>query len=190
MLQSNPWTGLLFLAGIFLGSVSMGIAAVLSVVTGTLTARLLKFDTTKINDGLYGFSATLVGVALLCFFQSTLLIWSAVLIGSVLATLIQHLFIIKKIPVYTFPFILVVWLFLAVAHYHPTLTLPQVAADYSSPNTYLALLSHGFGQVIFQSNIWAGILFVFGIFINNPITTVYGLGSVVLSGLLPAQPTC
>lgn len=98
MLQNNPWTGLLFLAGIFCGSVPMGIAAIVSVGIGTSTAWLLQYDRDEIHEGLYGFSATLVGVALLCFFQSTIIIWAAVVVGSILATLIQHLFIQKKSP--------------------------------------------------------------------------------------------
>jgi urea transporter len=78
MLQENPWTGLLFMAGVFCGSKVMGLAIVIAVITGTLTARLFKYEETSINSGLYGFSAALVGVALVCFFQPTLIIWIAI----------------------------------------------------------------------------------------------------------------
>ena len=64
MLQENAATGVLFLIGIFYGSTTMGIAAILSVCCGTLTAKILGYDKSEIEKGLYGFSAALVGVAL------------------------------------------------------------------------------------------------------------------------------
>lgn len=68
MLQDNAWTGLFFLAGIFYGSVAMGLAAILLVLIGTYTAKLLWYNEEEINVGIYGFSATLVGVVLVCLF--------------------------------------------------------------------------------------------------------------------------
>ncbi len=184
MLQDNAWTGLFFLAGIGCGSLLMGLAAIVAVITGTLTAILLKYDKEEINSGLYGFSAALVGVALICFFQPSVIIWVAVLAGSALATIIQHVFIVSKIPGYTFPFILVTWLFLVIVHYYPTLVEPQSATNTIYAHNYLLLFSHGFGQVIFQDTIWAGILFIIGVFINRPVAGMYALVSIALSGLL------
>jgi len=184
MLQDNAWTGLFFLAGICCGSYLMGIAVVLAVSTGTISAVLLKYSKDEINNGLYGFSAALVGVALICFFQPTIIIWTGIILGSVLATIIQHLFIIKKIPAFTFPFILVTWLFLAVAHYYPALIHPQPVVNNLYANSYLELFSHGFGQVIFQDNIWAGILFVIGVFISRPIAAIYAVVSIALSAAM------
>lgn len=187
MLQNNSWTGLFFLAGICCGSLIMGLAAIIAVITGTFTAMLLKYPDDEINSGLYGFSATLVGVALICFFQPTIIIWIAVLVGSALATIIQHLFIVKKIPAFTFPFILVTWLFLAIVHYCPTLVRPQTGAASIYMNDYLTLFSHGFGQVIFQDNIWAGILFIIGVFISRPIAAIYAIVSIALSSVIAYQ---
>lgn len=184
MLQNNAWTGLFFLAGICCGSYLMGIAAILSVVTGTFTAKWLKYNEDEINDGIYGFSAALAGVALICFFQPTILIWSAILIGSALATMIQHLFIRKKIPAFTFPFIVVTWLFLAVVHYCPALVQPQQGVTNAYANDYLTLFSRGFGQVIFQGDIYAGILFCIGVFINRPVAAMYAMLSIALSAII------
>jgi urea transporter len=187
MLQNNPWTGLLFMVGICFGSYLMGIAAIFAVITGTTTAMLLKYPNNEISDGLYGFSAALVGVALICFFQPTVAIWVAILIGSVLATVIQRLFIAKKIPAFTFPFILVTWLFLCLFHYFPSLVKPQLATNDAYINNYLTLFAHGFGQVIFQVNIWAGILFMIGIFISRPIAAIYAIVGIALSIMIAYQ---
>nr|WP_067053300.1 urea transporter [Mucilaginibacter sp. L294] len=184
MLQHNYLTGLFFLAGICCGSLMMGLAVTIAVTTGTFAAILLKYNKDEINNGLYGFSAALVGVALSCFFQLTTIAWVAIVIGSVLATIIQHLFIAKKVPAFTFPFILVTWLCLIIVGYYPTLMQPQPAATNVYQNNYIALFSHGFGQVIFQDNIWAGILFIIGVFINRPIAAVYALVSILLSSVI------
>jgi urea transporter len=187
MLQKNSWTGLLFLAGICFGSLIMGLGAIVAVTTGTLTAMVLKYDKEEINNGLYGFSAALVGVALICFFQPTMMAWIAVVVGSALATVIQHFFIIKKIPAFTFPFILVTWFALGVVHYYPTLMTPPPGSATLYANNYLALFSHGFGQVIFQDNIWSGMLFIVGVLISRPIAAIFGLVGIVLSSLLAYQ---
>ncbi|HWZ35500.1 MAG TPA: urea transporter [Mucilaginibacter sp.] len=187
MLQNNPWTGLFFLAGICCGSFIMGLAAVIAVTTGTFTAVLLNYDKDEIDKGLYGFSAVLVGVALICFFQPTIIVWIAILAGSVLAAVIQHLFIAKKIPAFTFPFILVTWLYLVIVHCYPTLFRLQPAAINTYTNNYLALFFHGFGQVIFQDNIWAGILFIIGVFINRPIAVIFAIAGIALSSVIAYQ---
>lgn len=72
MLQENSLTGLLFLIGIFYGSIIMGLAALLAAICGTVTAYLLKYDKTEITQGLYGFSAALVGVAAMLFLKPLL----------------------------------------------------------------------------------------------------------------------
>lgn len=183
MLQDNPWTGLFFMVGIFFGSLAMGIAAILAVMTGTFTAILLRYDAAEINSGIYGFSAALVGVALTIIFRPTMIIWSAVVVGSVLAAIIQHLFIVKKIPAYTFPFILVTWLFLAIAPYFPSLAPPAVMSG-TVIHTPLSTLPLAFGQVIFQSSLWAGVLFIIGVLVSRPLTAIYALVAATLCGLI------
>jgi urea transporter len=184
MLQESAWTGLFFLAGIFCGSFVMGAAALLAVVVGTLTARLLKYNKDDTNAGLYGFSATLVGVALVFYFQPTVIIWLAIIPGSALATMIQHFFIIKKIAVFTFPFILVTWTFLYIFHNFYVQTGAQEIIANTTANNGFVLLSRGFGQVIFQSNVLAGCLFFTGILISRPIAAIYALGAAALSALI------
>ena len=68
MLQDSAWTGLLFLIAISYDSVLMGIAALVSTIVGTATAKILKFEDKNIKAGLYGFNATLIGVGLIFIF--------------------------------------------------------------------------------------------------------------------------
>lgn len=186
MLQDNPWTGLFFLAGIFLDSFIVGIAAIVSVVVGTLTAKALKHPDENINIGLYGFSATLVGVALTTFFTPKPIIWVAIIVGSALATLFQHFLISKKLPGFTFPFIVVTWVFYFIFTHLYIVEAPAaiVANVIDHDLDDIVLASHGFGEIIFQASIFAGMLFFIGVFISNPIAALYGLAACIISSIV------
>lgn len=184
MLQENPITGLLFLIGIFYGSVPMGIGAILSVCCGTITAKILKYNDTEVKQGLYGFSAALVGVALPFYFEPVIATWIAVVIGSALAAIIQHFFIVKKMPVYTLPFILVTWVVLYLFHQvYPVPVSERLTAPAAVDYNFAAALK-GFGQVIFQGALFSGIAFFIGVFINAPVAALYALAASVLGTLL------
>lgn len=184
MLQNNATTGLLFLVGIFYGSVFMGFAALLATLCGTITAIVLKYNQREIDKGLYGFSAALVGVSIILFLKPVFVSWMFIVIGSVMATIIQHFFIKRKIPVFTLPFVLVTWIFLLLVRYY----FPQLATETVMPivsvSDYFTFAIKGFGQVIFQDNILSGLLFFIAVYISSPIAALYGLAAAILSGLL------
>ncbi|WP_276378907.1 urea transporter [Flavobacterium sp. H4147] len=181
MLQENAWTGLLFLIGIFLGSWQSGIAILLSTVTGTFIAIQLKYDQSEINAGLYGFSAALVGVALSFIFQTTWLIWIIIIVGGALASIIQHFFIQKKIPVFTFPFIIIIWCCVFVLHHFTNIPPSDLITAKAITTTDDFLTStNSFGEVIFQGGALSGIIFFIAVFINSPSAALYGfVGSLV-----------
>lgn len=185
MLQENALTGLLFLVGIFVGSVNMGLAAILATVVATLFARLLKYSSDAINQGLYGFNAALVGVGVLLLFKPTIWAWVLVVVGSIISTLLQHLFYTRKIGVFTLPFVLTTWLIYFLAKgFMPSLLVVSSGAASVLPADYLYFSVRGFGQVIFQGHIVSGILFFVAVFIHNPVAALYGLVGATLSGLL------
>lgn len=184
MLQENAWTGLLFLVGIFYGSLQMGIGAILATLCGTLTAKVLRYKEDETESGLYGFSAALVGVALPFYFQPVAVIWIAIVIGAILATMLQHFFIVKKIPVFTFPFVFVTWILLYVFHQ----VYPVGASDVLMMETHLnpdfAHALRGFGQVIFQGGTFAGLLFFIAVFISSPISALYAMAAGVIAAII------
>ncbi|RPI83730.1 MAG: urea transporter, partial [Planctomycetaceae bacterium] len=67
--QDSEISGALFLIAIAISSPSMAIAALVGSAIGTGVAKALKFDEAELNAGIYGFNATLVGIATLFFFQ-------------------------------------------------------------------------------------------------------------------------
>lgn len=184
MLMENGWTGLLFLIGVFYGSPIMAAGGTLGVLSGTLTARAFKYNPKEIEQGLYGFSAALVGVAITLFYQPVFSIWIAIAAGSIIATMLQHYFIIKKIPVFTLPFVLVTWGLMLFFNY--VVTIEPSALLSKSYNIYANYLFpfHGFGQVIFQGSLFAGLIFVLAVFVQSPLASLYGIAGAILAGLL------
>jgi len=182
MLQENRWTGLLFLIGLFLGDWQFGVGTLLATLSGTLMARLCKFQRERIDAGLYGFSAALVGIALVFIFDDTLLIWILVIIGGLLAALIQHLFMEKKVPAFTFPFILTTWVLVYVLRTYihvGTSAIHIVNPDSLEYGSFFGI-TRGFGEVMFQGGLVASLFIFLGVFISNPIAALYGLAASMI----------
>ncbi len=177
MLQENRWTGVLFLIGLCTGNWIFGVAAFVASSIGALTALTLRFPEKEISSGLYGFSAALVGVALVFLFTSTILLWALLLLGSVAAALLQGFFLRRALPAYTLPFILLTWAL--VFFIQQTALLPPahfVQKVFTAPAyPYLFAATNGFGEVIFQDSLWAGLLFFIGVGISNPLAAGYAL---------------
>lgn len=186
MLQQNRLCGILFLAGLFIGHWIYGLAALLAVLCGTLTAQILKYDVKEIDSGLYGFSPALTGVVLVFLFKPVFAIWLLIIIGSVVAAILQHFFIKRNFPAYTFPFILISWVLIFLIR-----NLGSIPGSDIETNEILSLSADSlligtksYGQVIFQSNTLAGILFFIGVLISNRAAGVYALISAFLISFL------
>ncbi|AZA84636.1 urea transporter [Chryseobacterium lactis] len=182
MLQENRWTGLLFLIGIFMGSWQCGVAVILSTAAGTFTATKLNYNKSEINAGLYGFSAALVGVALAFLFETTVMVWILILLGGALAAIIQHFFIQKKIPVFTFPFIIITWVLVFALHHFTHIPPSELFSSEVVSTKYDDFLTctNGFGEVIFQGGVLSGMIFFLAVFISSPVAALYGLAASIL----------
>lgn len=182
MLQGNTWTGLLFILAIFYDSVSMGIAAIVSNLVAMATAKLMQFEDEDIESGLYGFNASLIGIALVFYFQLNVWVWVSVVVGSILSVLIMGFALKKKIPVFTFPFVLITMIFLFLLSIPEVMvrTVPEHFVDVEEIDDFL-IEGHAFGQVIFQGSLVAGVLFFIGVYISSPISALYAFFSVVVS---------
>lgn len=185
MLQESPWTGLLFLIAISYDSIIMGVAALASAIIGTATAKVFNFDEANIKAGLYGFNATLIGVGLIFIFESSLLIWTCVIVGSVVSTLLMEFSIRKKIPFFTFPFIVVtVIAILVIDHFslagHNKIEAVEELMELQDFN----VAAHAYSEVIFKGTIVAGLLFFIGVFINNPTAALYGFVAALIASAI------
>jgi urea transporter len=183
MFQGNAWTGLFFLAGIALASPAMLAGAVLGAVVGPIFAYFVGFDRRDIEQGLYGFNSTLVGLALPALLLPWHpLTWGANVVGCVLATIITRLGIrFLKFPAYTAPFVVATWIMLLTLHGTMGHSIdapapPAVVAE----GGFWAYVLRGEAEVMLGANEMSGVLFLIGIAISNPWHAAMALmGSVV-----------
>lgn len=171
MLQASALTGLLFMLGIGIGSLPMLIGALVGALSGLLSARLLRYDSAAIGQGLYGFNATLVGLALFFFHAPSATLTLLAVAGGVLSTVFIHAMRLKapSVPPLTLPFVLTTWLMLFVGSLlQLPLQLPAgVVASADAQAGYLLAVLSGVGQVMFQNSWVAGLLFLTGLALHS-----------------------
>ncbi|MGI6243018.1 MAG: urea transporter [Prevotella sp.] len=170
MFQNNALSGILMLVGIACNSLSMFLFALLGTITSTLTAVVLKYNKENIENGLYGFNGTLVGIAVPCFMSIN--VWSFVLmvVASVATTLVCRGFERQKLlPTLTAPFVILTWAMLLVSYVFPVLQLPSETAVAGEESfSLIRTVSLNFGQIMLQGNsLLTGLFFFLAIFVNS-----------------------
>lgn len=184
MFQNNALSGLLMLIGIFLNSWQMGVLAVSGNIISTLTAHFSGYGRDDIKNGLYGFNGTLVGIAVGVFMELSIGSLLLMAVASCVSTWISRLFSFQRsLPGFTAPFILSVWMLLGFCIWiMPDILLVSDAVnDTTQGINYFQTFSFGIGQVMFQGNIWTGLLFLAGILVNSRTAAFY----TVIGALLP-----
>ena len=174
-LLNNVITGILFLAGAFYNSWSIGIGGVIGVLAGTFTALLLKYQSDDINNGLYGYNGALVGLATVYFFGFNMPSVIALFFGAVLSSIIMHFMIKRKFPPFTAPFIISTWIVMAIVLTLKIMPLKAAQLPDASNLEIIPALSRGIGQVMFQENIFTGIILLIGILVCSRISALYAL---------------
>jgi len=164
--QENALTGALFALGIALSSPLMALGAVVGAAIGTATAWILKFDKSEIHAGIYGFNATLVGIATFFFFQPGAASITLLVAGCIVATLVTWLARrYVPYPTYTGPFIVTTWLLFFLGQ---AVGAPLVEHGGSMEGVgFIGAAAHGVSQVMFQASYWTALLFLAGIAIND-----------------------
>jgi urea transporter len=164
--QENALTGTCFVLGIAVSSPLMAAGAVAGSAIGTAAAWVLKLDPSEVRAGIYGFNATLVGIATLFFFRPGATSIGLLCVGCVAATLVTWLARrYLPFPTYTAPFVVTTWavVFLGLA-LDAARVEPGGPVEGFDP---LKAVAHGVGQVMFQASLWTGLLFLIGIALND-----------------------
>jgi urea transporter len=168
--QESALSGALLTLGIAASSPLMAVGALVGSALGCATARLAKFDAGETAGGIYGFNATLVGIATFFFFQPSVMSVALLLVGCVAATLLTRLMRgYVPFPTYTTPFIVTTWVIHAVGNAmgaSPVTGYPALLANPALPFAVEAT-AHGVGQVMFQGSLWTGLLFLVGIALSD-----------------------
>ncbi|MDN3510380.1 MAG: urea transporter [Candidatus Jettenia sp.] len=179
-LLNNAITGILFLIGIFYNSWMMGTGAIIGVFVGTLTALFLKYYRSDINQGLYGYNGTLVGLAIVYFFGFNTPSVIAIFFGSILSSILMRVMSIRGMPPYTAPFIISTWIALSLLVKLSIIPLQMTQSPDADALKIIPAVSKGIGQVMFQGDTVTGIAFFIGLLISSRISALYALlGSVL-----------
>ena len=174
-LLNNVITGILFLAGAFYNSWIIGIGVIIGVLTGTVTALILKYKRDDINQGLYGYNGALVGLATVYFFGFSMPSVIALFFGAIVSSIIMHCMIKRKFPPFTAPFIISTWIVMAIVLTLKIMPLKATQLPNASNVEIIPALSRGIGQVMFQENIITGIILFIGILVCSRISALYAL---------------
>ena len=118
IIQSRPLAGTCILLAIFIHSWQMAIGALCATAIATGFAILLKKKQKVIALGLYGYNATLIGIAIIFLFEITYFSIFILFLSSLLSVYVS-LWIPKylKIPTFTAPFVLITWLLIIIQDY-------------------------------------------------------------------------
>ncbi len=182
MLQESAITGFVYLMGISISSLPMGLAAFFASIVGTITAILAKYSKSEINQGLYGFNAALAGVAIVLFVKLSIISALIIIVAAVSVTFLQHFFMTKKIAAFTLPFVIITWLIAIALKAFPEYSLPSHSFTSAELDFYTFPIK-GFGQIVFQTGILSGILFICGTALKSRIAVIYGLVGAVFSAI-------
>ncbi len=181
--QNNALTGLIFIIGIFYNSWILGLGALLGNIVSNYSAKILKYKKEDIENGLYGFNGTLVGIAILFFFKLNIITIIAIILGAILSSIIMF-YIKDKIPALTSPFVVSAWIFIYIIIFiFPSYILNSPETTENIFNIFKST-TKGFGEVMFQDNIITGLFFMAGILVNSFKDFSYALYGSILSTIL------
>jgi urea transporter len=181
MLQPSAITGAFFLAGILMGSGPSPVAATIcGAALGQLGGLLLRAREGWISDGLFGFNGALAGLAIAVRFDPSILSLLLICTGAIVATILMKVALEREFPAYTAPFVIASWITWSLGS---TLGLsapvPTTSWGHLSDLPFAPLA--GIGQVMFQAEPCAGLLFLGGVLLC-PISICSGITGL-FSGL-------
>lgn len=123
------WAGLIMLVGLFLAGPKIGIAAAAGSVIGTLSAWAMGAPAELITEGIYGYNAVLVMIALgATFLAPTAINMTYAVVAAIFSTAMTAALANFFAPfgghTLTWPFNLVTWAFLAAMPLYAAITAP------------------------------------------------------------------
>ncbi|MFI0423592.1 urea transporter [Spongiactinospora sp. 9N601] len=199
--QNNVWTALLFLLALFLGGWRFAVFGLLGALVSTVTAWVLGVGRDRIAIGLEGFNGTLIGVALVLFFDLTwvtvLVVIAASVLGAVVTAALTTLLAPYDVPALTAPFCVVTSLVMIGGPAFGRVwearfpVRPPVARDASLTFTDIWQgLLNGIGQVFFQDKWYVGLVFLVGLLVASRVAALAAVAGsaigIVVGALLGA----
>ena len=184
--QAHELTGLLFIAAVALYNVRMAVFYVLSVVLGTLTARLLKGDPVLLGLGLFGFNSGLMGLALGNFFSPAPAMYVWVPLLAVIVAAVAVAMARLPVPFLAAPFILTFWAMWPLAGAMGMQAI-DLGAFPDAPVLVAEATITALGSTLFCATLASGALFLAGVLVSNWRHGVVALFGALLAAALAAH---
>ncbi|MBZ9665947.1 urea transporter [Pseudomonas sp. LMG 31766] len=182
-LQQHPGCGLLVLLAILIGAPDLLGGALLGGLTSMLIAQRRGYPPADITIGLYGYNGILLGLLLSLKLPWTpllpvLITASAALSSLLLAPWMRRMRKQGWLPAFTFPFVLLGWLLLALLAQLELPAAPPASAPEAPELNFLQLMLavlRGLGQVIFLDSPLAGLCLLIGLRLADGRTALWAL---------------
>jgi len=117
MFQGFWLSGLFIIVGLFLHSYKVAIWSFIGSILGVVIAYFFSFPEELIQQGLYGFNASLSAIALAQRFNKAN--WP-IIIGIILSTILTRYFELLALPALTAPFVLASWMVMVLVRTEST----------------------------------------------------------------------
>jgi len=203
LLQNNPFSGLVILAGIGWGAFDIGRprvlgGAVVGVVVGTATALVLQADRPSLRRGLFGFSPVLTGIGVSTFLGPQPLVWLYLVAGAAATTVVTLALTTVlntwRILPLTFPFVLTTW-FLLLGAYQFAEYRVRTPGPPALPGTTSAAVAgftdriglgmlEGVAQVYLIGSWISGAIILFGLLISSRWSALFAILGAVLATVI------
>ena len=174
IVQPCSLSGFIILASIAIHSWKMALGAFFGAVIGTATAKFFKFDYNDINLGIFGYNATLIGIANIYFFQTTITAIIVFVLSCVLSAFVT-IWIPKylKLPAFTAPFVFITWFVILIQDFLKLNPANEVL-NFAN-NIHTAGLGEAVGQVYIQGNGITGVIMLIAILLCSKSSFVWAL---------------
>ncbi|MFN0128583.1 MAG: urea transporter [Verrucomicrobiales bacterium] len=186
--QANEIAGVCFIAAVAVFNWRMAIFFVVSVILGTLAARLLKGIRDLTDLGLYGFNSGLMGLALGNFFHQSPALWATMVVLAILTAALA-VAMSKWLP---FPFLAAPFISLFWSIWPLSGSLGLAKIDFGAFPAMPVAWGQGIflstlAAALFSSGITSGLLFLAGIAISNWRHAIVAVIGAVVANALAAQ---
>ena len=200
--SDNPFTGILLIIGIFLGSWVQAVSAIWATCIATLMAYLIGAPKPSIRLGVYSMNAALAGLAMPVFVYSNNLVLPGILIYSTLAAVFCVILtaaftsVLSKwdIPILAFPYSFTLLIIVPASFFLPGINPNPSVMPYLVDSGGLASFSwqlnhvvtsilNGFAQIMWQKNIISGIIYIVALLLSSRVDVFTAIISTIASTL-------
>lgn len=186
-LQENYLSGLIIVIAMFFSHWALGLSCILGSLIGTLTAQILRFSKQQIEQGLYGFNASLSFMCVIFTFglvdANNPIIWILGVAGAIISTLIMYIFLKNNKIAFTFPFVLTCWVLCYGVAKLGLFGLAQTALVLPSETNAISNVFYAWSQVNFSQNLITGILICLAVAVSSPLAAITGIAAANIGAI-------